>query len=84
MASGSYSAGSILVLQINLAGNTTTKGQLGAITIDTKISLSTAAITAVIDKVGFSRAKWISFLATITPLTGFSGSISGARWRLLG
>jgi hypothetical protein len=78
LASGSYSAGSILVRQIDLAGNTSTNGQLGAVTIDTTSPFSSAAITAVIDNVGFIRGTVDQFSGTDDATPSFSGSISAA------
>ena len=78
LASGSYSAGSILVRQIDLAGNTSSNGQLGAITIDTTKPLSNAAITAVIDNFGFIRGTVDQFSGTDDATPIFSGSISAA------
>jgi hypothetical protein len=57
LASGSYAAGNILVSQTDIAGNTSANGQLGADTIDTLKPVTTAAIAAVVDNVGFSRAQ---------------------------
>jgi hypothetical protein len=78
LASGSFSAGSILVRQIDLAGNTSTNGQLGAITIDTTKPLNTVAITAVIDNFGFFRGTVAQFSGTDDATPGFRGSISAA------
>jgi len=78
LASGSYSAGVILVRQLDLAGNNSNNGQLGSINIDTTKPLSTAAITAVIDNVGFYQGAVDEFSGTDDATPRFSGSISGA------
>jgi hypothetical protein len=78
LASGNYTAGSILVRQMDVAGNTSSNGQLGAITIDTTKPLSTAAITAVIDNVGFFQGTVGEYSGTDDATPSFSGSISAA------
>jgi hypothetical protein len=76
--SGSYGAGSIQVRQSDIAGNTSANGQLGAVTIDTTKPLTTAAITAVTDNVGFFQGAVDEFSGTDDATPIFGGTISAA------
>jgi hypothetical protein len=78
LSSGTYSPGNILVRQSDLAGNTSANGQLGAVTIDTTKPLTTAAITAVTDNVGFFQGAVDEFSGTDDATPIFGGTISAA------
>jgi hypothetical protein len=78
LSSGTYSPGNILVKQSDLAGNTSANGQLGAVTIDTTKPLTTAAITAVTDNVGFSQGAVDEFSGTDDATPTLRGTISAA------
>jgi hypothetical protein len=78
LAPGNYGAGSIVVRQIDIAGNASALGQLGAITIDTTKPVTTAAITAVADNVGFFQGTVNEFSGTDDATPSLSGTISAA------
>ncbi len=78
LASGSYAAGNILVSQTDIAGNTSANGQLGAVTIDTTKPVTTAAITAVVDNVGFFQGAVDEFSGTDDATPTLGGTISAA------
>jgi hypothetical protein len=78
LASGSYGAGSILVRQTDIAGNASANGQLGAVTVDTTKPVTSAAITAVIDNVGFFQGIVDEFSGTDDATPTLRGTISAA------
>ena len=75
LSSDSYGAGSILVRQSDIAGNTSDNGQLGAITIDT--SAPTALSLALAADTGSSTSDGITNNGTVN-VTGLE---AGASWQ---
>jgi hypothetical protein len=76
LSSGSYSTGSILARQIDLAGNTSANGQLGAITVDTTASTTTTAINGVADNVSSIKGTLAADAFTDDSTPTLSGGIS--------
>jgi Ca2+-binding RTX toxin-like protein len=75
LPSGSYSAGSFLVRQSDIAGNTSANGQLGALSIDN--SVPTAPSLALAADTGSSNSDGITNNGTVN-VTGLE---AGASWQ---
>jgi Ca2+-binding RTX toxin-like protein len=75
LPSGSYSAGSILVRQSDIAGNTSANGQLSAVSIDN--SAPTAPSLALAADTGSSNSDGITNNGTVN----VSGLEAGASWQ---
>jgi hypothetical protein len=75
LSSGSYNAGSVLVRQSDMAGNTSANGQLGSIIIDTSAPLAPGLFFA--NDIGISNSDGITNNGTIN----VSGLEIAANWQ---
>jgi hypothetical protein len=74
LSSGTYSAGSVLVRQSDIAGNTSANGQLSAVTIDTSAAAPSLALAS---DTGVSNSDGNSSSGTVN----VSGLETGASWQ---